>query len=111
MLGMKAWLEQVAAAGEKAIPADDAVYRYAATVGIGDDLLLLCWREFKRRQLAGQKRQKDWRQTFRNCVQGSWYRLWFLKGGEGAQLTSAGEQVRRFFEAEDEAAGQDGGAA
>lgn len=110
MLGMAAWLKQVDDAGEKAIPADDPVYGYAAKVGIGEDLLLLCWREFKRRQLAGSKRQKDWRQAFRNCVQGSWYRLWFLKGGEGAQLTSVGEQVKRFFEAEDEAAsGQEGG--
>lgn len=109
-LSLKAWLAQVNAAGGKAIPADDPVYAYAARVGIGEELLLLCWREFKRRHLEGQKRQKDWRQKFRNCVESSWYRLWFLRGGEPAQLTSAGEQVRRFFEAEDAAAegGQEG---
>jgi hypothetical protein len=109
-VGLATWLAEVNAAGEVAIPEGDPIYAYVDRVGIGRDLLLLCWREFKRRQLEGAKRQKDWRRTFRNCVQGSWYGLWFLPGhGAEAQLTSKGEQVRRFFEAED-AAGAAGGA-
>jgi type II secretory pathway pseudopilin PulG len=102
-LGLVAWLEQVKAAGEDAIPANDPVHAYAAKVGIGEDLLRLCWREFKRRHLESGKRQKDWRQKFRNCVQGSWYQLWWLAPGEAARLSSKGEQALRFFEAEDAA--------
>lgn len=105
--GMAAWLEAVKARGEDAIPADDPVFRYAERVGLSRDLVALCWREFKRRMLAGQKRQKDWRRHFRNCVEGSWYGLWAMRAGSEAMLTSKGEQVQRYFAAEDaEQAGQ-----
>lgn len=106
---MAAWLEAVKARGEDAIPADDPVFRYAERVGLSRDLVALCWREFKRRMLAGQKRQKDWRRHFRNCVEGSWYGLWAMRAGSEAVLTSKGEQVQRYFAAEDaEQAGQAG---
>lgn len=110
-IGIAAWLAQVNAAGEKAIPADDPVYDYAAKVGIPDDMLLLCWREFKRRALERGNRQMDWRRTFRNCVRASWYGFWILRPGEAAQLHTKGEMAKRFFEAEDAQAGQEGGGA
>lgn len=103
MLGMAAWMAEVKARGEDAVPADDPVFAYAETVGLPRELVALCWREFKRRQLASGKRQKDWRRTFRNCVEANWYGLWWMRAGEPAQLSSQGEQVRRFFEAEDAA--------
>ncbi len=107
MLGLAAWMEQVRAAGEDAIPEGDPVWGYAERVGLGRDLVALAWREFKRRQLASRKRQKDWRRAFRNCVEGNWYGLWWMRPGDAAELSSKGEQARRFFEAEDAQAGRE----
>ncbi len=111
MLGMAAWLEQVRALGEDAIPEADPVFTYAERVGLGRELVALAWREFKRRQLASRKRHNDCRRAFRNCVEGNWYGLWWMRPGDAAELSSKGEQARRFFEAEDAAAqaGQEGG--
>lgn len=97
------FLADCSSAGQKPIPPDDPVFAYCDTVGISRELLTLCWREFKRKELARQGRQRDWRRKFRNCVEGGWYRLWYLPAGEAARLTSAGEQVQRYFAAEDEA--------
>lgn len=104
---LAAWLRECRLAGVKPIPADDPVWAYAARVGIGEDLVALCWREFKRRHSVKAKRYRCWAQVFRNCVESNWYGLWFVKPGQPAQLTSQGEQVRRYFEAEDAQPGQE----
>jgi len=101
------WLAACRERSESAIPANDPVFRYADQVGIGRDLIALCWREFKRRRQQSRKRQKDWRQTFRNCVEANWYGLWYLAAGEPARLSSKGEQAQRFFAANDEPAPPD----
>lgn len=92
---LQKFLDACTAAGEKPIPGDDTVFDYAAKVGIDHDMLAICWQEFKSRYLPTAKRQKDWRATFRNAVRGNWYKLWFLKEGEAARWTTAGEQARR----------------
>ena len=104
------WLELCRRHQVKPIPEGDAVFRYAASVGITDELLRLQWAEFKRRRAVARKRQKDWPQTFRNSVEGNWYRLWFLRadGGE-AELTTQGVQAQRAAQAAQ--AEQEGGAA
>jgi hypothetical protein len=85
--------------GERPIPDTDPVFDYCQTVGIDRDILLLHWREFKARRAEG-KRQRDWRQTFRNSVRDNWFRLWFLKPGEGAQLTTQGLQALAVMQRE-----------
>ena len=95
------WLAQVAAAGERPIPADDPVRVYAAKVGIPDDLMRLAWVEFKRRYAeTGAKTYRDWRQVFRNTVRGNWLKLWFADDQGGYRLTTAGQQAQREMEAE-----------
>ncbi|NKI94731.1 hypothetical protein [Rhizobacter sp. SG703] len=84
---------------ERPIPDTDPVFDYCQTVGIDRDILLLHWREFKTRRAEG-KRQRDWRQTFRNSVRDNWFRLWFLKPGEGAQLTTQGLQALAVMQRE-----------
>ena len=81
--------------GEKPIPDDDPVFDYAEKVGIDHEMLACAWAEFKARYLPTAKRQKDWRAHFRNAVRRNWYGLWFLKEGERARWTTAGEQARR----------------
>ena len=97
---LAAYLARCEADGRDAIPADDPVHRYAEAVGIDRDILALHWREFRRRRLEAGKGQRDWPQTFRNSVRGNWYRLWLLRAGERARLTTEGEQARREMEAE-----------
>lgn len=99
-IGLKAWLLQCAARGERPIPPGDPVFAYCEQVGIGGDVLALHWREFKLRRGDGAKRQRDWRQTFRNSVRGNWFRLWFLKPGFEAQLTTVGLQAQALLDAE-----------
>lgn len=94
------WLRACAERGERPIPPDDPVYAYAEAVGLPDEFIALCWAEFKRKRLASRKRQRDWRGTFRNAVEGNWFRLWYADGLGRMVLTTQGVQARRLREAE-----------
>ena len=83
----------------KPIPAEDPVFGYCDRVGIGHEVLEVHWHEFKTRRAESSKRQRDWRQTFRNSVRDNWYRLWFLRPGLGAQLTTQGLQAQAVMRA------------
>ncbi len=88
--------------GEDAIPETDPVFRYAADVGIPDSLLELAWAWFERTYSGPRKskRYTDWRQVFRNAVEGNWAKAWrFTPDGE-CVLTSEGEMLRRAVQAE-----------
>lgn len=93
---LKTFLETCKAAGDKPIPEGDPIFSYAERVGLADEMLAVAWAEFKARYQQTSKRQKDWRQHFRNAVRRNWYGLWFLKEGEEAHWTTAGEQARRI---------------
>lgn len=102
LIGLNGMLSACKAAGEKAIPADDPVWEYAEKVGIGRDILALHWAQFKARRSDGNKRQRGvdgWRQAFRNSVRDNWYRLWIIRPGEVAQLTTVGLQARAEHDA------------
>jgi len=92
------WLDVCKAKGDKALPADDPVYEYVERVGISLELLHLHWAEFKLRRRESDKRQRDWRQIFRNSVRGNWYRLWWMPPGRAPELTTAGRQAMAFHE-------------
>jgi hypothetical protein len=92
---LKAFLESCKESGEKPFAEDDTIFDYAEKVGIDSEMMAVAWSEFKARLLPTTKRQKDWRAHFRNAVRRNWYSLWFLKEGEAARWTTAGEQARR----------------
>jgi hypothetical protein len=90
---MAKFLDACKATGEKAIPADDSIYRYAERAGIPDDFLEIAWLEFRERHLDNPaKKYRDWRAAFRNAVRDNWYRLWRYAEGE-CVLTVQGEQA------------------
>lgn len=97
---LKTWLSAMAEKGEKAISPDDTVFEYAEQAGISDDMMRICWLEFRARNLADNKRKKDWRAHFRNAVRGNWYRLWAFDGEGKAFLTSQGRQAMNVFKGE-----------
>ncbi len=92
---LKTFIEQCQTLGEKPIPENDPIFEYANKVGIDEEMLRVCWQEFKAAYLQEKKRKKDWRAHFRNAVRGNWYRLWYFKPGDSAQWTTVGEQARR----------------
>lgn len=92
------FIETCKAKGEKAIPDDDPVFKYAETVGIDTEMLEIAWREFKGYWLTGEgksKRRTDWRGTYLNAVKQNRARLWFIRPGENASWTTVGEQAKR----------------
>lgn len=101
LLPLADWLAEVQASGQDAVPADDPLWDYAAAVQLPAAYVALCWREFKRRQLRAGKRQRDWRERFRACVEASWYGLWLLAAGQEARLSTPGEQAQRYWDAVD----------
>lgn len=100
LLKLQAWIDGCKERGEKPIPPDDPVIAYANAVGISDDILGLHWWMFKRKHAESGRAQRDWRRTFRNSVEGNWYRLWFIGDSRVAELTTAGRQAHAFREAE-----------
>ena len=97
-IALQTWLDACKAAGEKPIPATDPIFDYADRVGLPEHLLVLCWREFVRRRGGGTKRQADWRRTFRNCVEGNWYGLWFFGPDGRCDISSKGRQAAAFHD-------------
>lgn len=94
-LTLRRFLEDCKAAGEKPIPENDAIFAYAEQAGIDEEMLEVAWREFKASFLPTSKTQRDWRAHYRNAIRRNWYGLWFLREGEAARWTTAGEQARR----------------
>lgn len=83
-----------AVTGEMPIPDNDPIFEASAKTNIPAEFLGLCWLEFKDLHLKNGKRQKDWRATFRNCVRGEWYRLWYTDENGQVLLTSRGRAAQ-----------------
>lgn len=93
---LKTYLADCEKSGKAPIPEDDAVWKHADATGLPDEFLHLAWAKFERQYLQNGKRQKGergWRQTFRNAVEGNWFKLWYLNGA-GWTLTTAGQQTK-----------------
>lgn len=93
-VSLRTWLAACSAAGEQPVPADCAALRYAADIGLPDELVALHWAEFKaRHEEAGDRRYRDWRRALLNSLRGNWYRLWRMDGATPVMAT-AGQQAR-----------------
>lgn len=104
------FVDECRAKGEKPIPEDHPVFRFADDAGIPVEFVRLAWMEFRRDFGDGgkgaKKRQagvRGWRQHFDNAVRKGWYRLWaFDRQGE-CYLTPAGIALQREAVARDAA--------
>lgn len=101
------WVESMKARGEPAISKHKPLWDYTQRIGLPDDYVRLAWRQFKRRYMEDpgyrSKPYKDWRQHFRNAVEGNWFKLWSA-ADDGYRLTTAGIQAQREEDAEEVAA-------
>lgn len=93
-ISFQTFMDECRASGQNAIIGYEPVWKYAEKVGLPSQFIELCWLEFKRRYRAGGskagKRYKDWRATFRNCVEDNWFGLWAARGEKEYVLTTAG---------------------
>jgi len=95
-ISLATFLEQCASKGEQAIPSDDPVYAYAASIGLPDGYIALAWAWFKvARADKRQKGARGWRQHFRNAVEGNWPKYWYADDAGGWALTTAGKMAER----------------
>lgn len=84
--------------GENLIPGSDPIFDYAEEIGLPREILHLHWMVFSDRHEGSAKRQKDWKQHFRNSVRGNWFKLWYLADDGSFQLTTPGKQADREFQ-------------
>lgn len=100
---LKTYMDNCKADGVDLIPDTDPIFKYAKDIKLDHEFLYLCWYEFADRHINGSqkgKKQADWKATFRNCVRGNWYKLWWLNPEHnGYQLTTTGQQAKRNMEA------------
>jgi hypothetical protein len=109
-----AFVQACREAGQKPIPADDPIFKFADDANIPRDFLRLAWRAFGHKHRTGRKRQKGlvgWRAHFRDAVRGNWAKVWYFPSeGQAAALTTVGIGLKREMEAEAAAAApQDNG--
>jgi hypothetical protein len=98
---MTAWLDEIEARGEDAVPAADPIFEWASTAGIPDEFLALSWCVFRDDKIASGKPQKDWRQTYRNYVKKGFLHLWYFEKASGeCLLTTAGVHAHRQYNQE-----------
>lgn len=92
------YLANCAEADVDAIPADDPIYAWAASVSLPVEYLELAWAWFKAKYGPGgdraSKRYTDWRAVFRNAVKDNWGRLWAIDSAGQYFLTTAGKQAK-----------------
>lgn len=101
-IALKTFLADCKAKEQRPIRDYEPLWNYTRSAGLPDDFVALAWVEFCRRFGAGgvkeAKVQKDWRQTFRNYVEGNFLKLWAI-GPEGYFLTTQGKQAQTVAEA------------
>jgi uncharacterized protein YdaU (DUF1376 family) len=91
--------------GERPLRDYPPLWAYTQSVGLHEDMVALAWVEFCRRFTPGgvqpEKRQKDWRITFRKYVENNYFKLWFIDKDGQYFLTSQGKQAAKFHEPKD----------
>jgi uncharacterized protein YdaU (DUF1376 family) len=87
--------------GSEAIPADHAVFKFAADAGIPQEFLGLAWSWFCRRYANDEKTYtpKGWPTVFQKSVESNWGKLWWVEPDGSYKLTTVGMQLQRVLEA------------
>lgn len=92
------FLEKCESLGEKRVPVDDPVFTYADKVGIPIDMVRVCWNKFAKSYQGKKKKYVDWRRTFRDCVEGNWYHLWYVEADGSVKETSQYRALKKGVE-------------
>lgn len=94
---LKTFMENCKANGESVIADYQPLLTYAGSVNLPEELLALCWQEFKSRYLpdgpSATKRYKDWRIVFLTAVKENWLKIWWVEPDGTFSLTTRGKQA------------------
>lgn len=83
--------------GADAVPADDPLFAWAASVRLPRDWIALAWWAFEGWYTTGRgaaKKYTDWRAAFRDHVQRDFLKLWAINRDGEYYLTTAGKQAQ-----------------
>lgn len=101
---LKTFLAACKANGVKPVTTYAPLMEYVEGVGLPADFLELAWDVFCHEHLDGganaARLQADWQRHFANYVTKGYYRLWVCKADGTFELTSTGQQARRFHKQE-----------
>lgn len=94
---LKTFMENCKANGESVIADYQPLLTYAGSVNLPEEMLVLCWEEFKVRYLpdgpSATKRYKDWRIVFLTAVKENWLKIWWVEPDGTFSLTTRGKQA------------------
>lgn len=92
---LKTYLQDVKSKGQQFIPTDDPIWARADQIGLPVDFVKLEHFWFRDKFLKSKTMKIDWRQHFRNAVDGIWGELWWLNHEGNFELTSKGRIVEK----------------
>lgn len=102
-MNLETWMASLPE-GVPPIPDDHSVFAYAERVGMPMDFVGLAWEWFKREYRAKPRKvYADWPAHFRNAVEKGWGNLWRISADGEYFLTTAGKQLQRNIDAEQDA--------
>lgn len=101
-IALQTFLADCEVKGERPLRAYAPLWAYAKEAGLESGFVALAWAEFRRRFTPGgpqpEKRQKDWRATFRKYVENNYFKLWAIDKDGKYFLTSLGKQAQKVHE-------------
>lgn len=101
-IALQTFLADCEAKSERPLRGYAPLWTYAKEAGLESDFVALAWAEFRRRFTPGgpqpEKRQKDWRATFRKYVENNYFKLWAIDKDGVYFLTSQGKQAQKVHE-------------
>lgn len=102
-VALKTFLEACKANGVKPVTSYTPLMEYVEGIKLPHEFLELAWDVFCREHLPGganaHRLQADWQRHFCNYVTKGYYRLWVCKADGSFELTTLGQQSRKFLEA------------
>ena len=89
------WAEAQRAEGKKLIDDTDPIFDHTEKTGVPFEFLMVAWFAFKDQYTNDNlKKQKDWRQYFRNAIKGDWLKIWAFNQAGECYLTTKGKQYQ-----------------
>lgn len=94
---LKTYLKDCADNDLKAIPPDDAVFAYFDEAKIPAEYRKIAWLHFREVMINRNKKQKDWRGTFRTYIYQRYMKLWYVNDDGDYGLTSLGKEKQARY--------------
>lgn len=97
-ISLKTYLELCQQSNEKPIPENDTVFQFVEEAKIPMEFLRLAWLGFKDEFFEKEdKKQKCWRQAFRNYVRNDYLKVWAFDRNGVCYLTTKGVALQNRF--------------